>query len=153
MAPGSQIASTLPLGGYGAWSGTSMATPMVVGIAALARTYWPDKAIYSSWFIMGQIASTAPWLGSYRSADALAALIEVPELKLSYLEHWLFDTTDIDPDNDNDGIVDAGETVDLAIVIRNHWGVQAREIVYLFLEQFWAVLLPIFQGLNGREVP
>ena len=52
MAPGSQIASTLPLGGYGAWSGTSMATPMVAGIAALARTYWPDKAIIhpgSSW--------------------------------------------------------------------------------------------------------
>lgn len=52
----------------------------------------------------------------------MAALTSVPTPQLTYLQHWLFDTPDIDPINDNDGIVDAGETVDLAIVIRNHWG-------------------------------
>jgi subtilisin family serine protease len=132
MAPGSQIMSTLPFEGYGAWSGTSMATPVVAGIAALARTKWNDKSVYSSRFIMGQIASTGPMLQAYtpqnappvfyHNADALSALTTVPQPELSYLEHWLFDTPDIDPINDNDGIVDAGETVELAIVIRNHWG-------------------------------
>lgn len=118
MAPGSQILSTLPGNGYGAWSGTSMATPVVSGIAALARTQWPDKQTYSSRFIMGQIAAIA----NYGPADALATLSEAPQPSLSYLEHYLFDTPEVAAGNDNDGIVDAGQTVDLAIIIRNHWG-------------------------------
>ena len=36
-------------------------------------------------------------------------------------EHWLFDRRPA-AGNDGDGIVDAGETMDLAFVIRNHWG-------------------------------
>ena len=55
-------------------------------------------------------------------ANAYAALTVAPQPELSYLEHWLFDTTAQAAANDDDGIVDAGETIDLAIVIRNHWG-------------------------------
>lgn len=42
MAPGDQIVSSLPGGVYGAWSGTSMATPLVAGSAALVRSVYPD---------------------------------------------------------------------------------------------------------------
>ncbi len=118
MAPGVDVWSTLPVENYAAWDGTSMATPIVSGIAALARTKWADKNVHSSRFIMGQIAANTQ--GGV--VDAYAALTVAPQPELSYLEHWLFDTTAQDPNNDDDGIVDAGETIDLAIVIRNHWG-------------------------------
>ncbi|MBI2954325.1 MAG: S8 family serine peptidase [Chloroflexi bacterium] len=117
MAPGMDVWSTLPREQYSAWDGTSMAAPVVSGIAALARTKWSDKDVYSSRFIMGQIAANASPV-----ANAYAALTVAPKPELSYLEHWLFDTTAQSATNDDDGIVDAGETVDLAIVVRNHWG-------------------------------
>lgn len=40
-APGDRITSALPGGGYGTWSGTSMAAPMVAGVAALLRAQQP----------------------------------------------------------------------------------------------------------------
>jgi hypothetical protein len=126
MAPGVDIWSTLPNNQYAAWDGTSMAAPIVSGIAALVRTKFPDKDTYSSRFIMGQIAASG---GS--GANALAALTVAPKPELSFQEFWLFDTGLQATNNDNDGRVDAGETIDLAIVIRNHWGIASNVVVTL----------------------
>jgi subtilisin family serine protease len=41
-APGQGITSTLPGGGYGVWSGTSMAAPLASGVAALVKARNPD---------------------------------------------------------------------------------------------------------------
>lgn len=41
VAPGVDIYSTYPENTYGTESGTSMATPMVAGLAAMIRSYYP----------------------------------------------------------------------------------------------------------------
>ena len=43
-APGEAITSTVPGGGFGTWSGTSMAAPMAAGAAALLRASEPNLA-------------------------------------------------------------------------------------------------------------
>jgi subtilisin family serine protease len=46
VAPGDEIISAVPGGGWGVWSGTSMAAPIAAGIAALVRQLNPDwKAV------------------------------------------------------------------------------------------------------------
>ncbi len=42
LAPGADVCSTIPGGGYDCWSGTSMATPHVAGVTALLRQLHPD---------------------------------------------------------------------------------------------------------------
>jgi subtilisin family serine protease len=42
FAPGVKITSTLPNNGYGAKNGTSMASPVAAGVAALILSYYPQ---------------------------------------------------------------------------------------------------------------
>ena len=139
-APGDNIWSTFPgKQQYVSWDGTSMAAPMISGLAALLRTAWPDKAKINSRFIMGQINSTAHLRDEvydktpevldrlkgqpyYGVPDAHLALTKVPTPELYLLDYWIFDKPDVSAINDDDGRVDSGETIDLAIEIKNAWG-------------------------------
>lgn len=60
-APGDQIYSTMPGGGYGYKSGTSMASPHLAGTAALVLAAYPD---WSNGEVRSRLQSTADELGN-----------------------------------------------------------------------------------------
>ncbi len=128
LAPGEGIYSTIPGDRYAAWSGTSMATPVVSGIAALMRSYFWQRDIYSSRFLMGSLYASQFGPGSYGPVNAYRALTEPPTPGVSMLKDWIFDDSTINPQNDDDGRVDSGETIHVAIELINRSG-QADQIV------------------------
>ncbi len=61
FAPGTKIYSTLPGGGdYGFLQGTSMASPVVAGVAALIRSYYPGLSAQQVKYAIEKSASQAP---------------------------------------------------------------------------------------------
>ena len=138
-APGVDIFSTLPGNQYAVWDGTSMAAPMVAAAAAVIRSFYPDRDTYSSRFIMGQLASATDEVVNYRdkigkvhtysALDIESALNDLPTPNIIVKNTYLFDDPAIAPENDGDGIIDAGETIDLGLVLRNQWGMAGNVTV------------------------
>ena len=140
-APGSAIVSTIPNDRYATWNGTSMAAPIVSGMAAVLRSYFDDPDMYPTKFIYGQIASTSerhavcydPREHKEHNLPQIAnlydALTKLPEPELSVSDYTVFDTMDIDDNNNGDGTIDAGEVVTLGFELRNRWGMSKETIV------------------------
>ena len=133
VAPGVNIYSTLPNGRYATWNGTSMAAPMVSAEAAILRSSLKDKSTYSSRYIMGQLVGatedTITYYNegikktyNYSKLSLTDSLTNKPKPNLNVYEVYAFDSEDISKTNNGDGIIQPGETIDLAIGLRNQWG-------------------------------
>ncbi len=90
-APAEDLVGGMPGGGYAEWAGTSGATPIVAGVAALIRSKWPEMPAKQ---VINRIVSTAKDAGvpgkdplyGFGVLDAEAALkADVPETKVNPL--------------------------------------------------------------------
>lgn len=133
VAPGVNIYSTLPNGRYASWNGTSMAAHMVSAEAAILRSSLKDKDTYSSRYIMGQLVGATEDTITYYNEDVkktyhykklslTASLTNKPKPNITVDEIYAFDSENISKTNNGDGIIQPGETIDLAIGLRNQWG-------------------------------
>jgi subtilisin family serine protease len=114
-APGTNVLSTVPNGGYRVYQGTSMAAPIVAGLVAL---YKKQKPTDSQELLYGNLINS---IGTY--IDIQKALSIVPTPQLAVVTYSIADTLD----GDRDGRPDVGETIELKVSVRNTWG-QANDV-------------------------
>lgn len=117
-APGLLLMSTYPGGRYKALSGTSMACPLVAGVASRLIQ---KKEILSKEILFGDLINTSSSYINALSAFNMSDADRKPTLYCVGIEMK-------DPEGDNDGRYDAGEIVELYPTIRNDWG-QAADVV------------------------
>jgi len=124
QAPGANIISLVPNGGYRIYNGTSMATPLVSGAVAIYRNLFPEQSQELLW---GNLINKIN--EHIKLFDAINA---EPKPELWFVSNSIVDTLD----GDSDGRVDAGETIELLIEVRNTWGQADSVYVGLKLGDF-----------------
>jgi hypothetical protein len=111
-APGENILSTFPFGGYNNLNGTSMSTPIISGAVALIQSYYPgiSKEEIFARFIQ---SAGGGCINIYNSLN-----IElIPALQ--FINYTIKDTMS---DCNNDGTVDDGETITISFELANVGG-------------------------------
>ena len=135
-AVGENVMSTWPGNKYAQLNGTSMAAPTVSGIAALLRSMCPDRETYSSKYIQSQIVNTGsinpynPILeetdSAHSVADVYAAMTVIPTPSVHLYDYYIVDSKEWSSVNNENGVMDAGETVRLFIKLQNKGGVASN---------------------------
>jgi subtilisin family serine protease len=118
-APGVGIYSSIPNNRFASWSGTSMAAPMVSAIAALVKTRFNEMP---NIFIASQVKDSVSG-----RIDAYKSITEIVQPVISLSEYYFFDNLDLSAENNQDGVIDAGETFDIGLVLLNRKG-SARDV-------------------------
>ena len=133
-SPGVAIYSTLPNDKYARWSGTSMAAPNVSAAAAIIRSKYPNKSKYTSRYIMGQLVSATKDIVEHydKSTDRIFtypllnihdSLTNQPKPNLKLTQVYMFDDPSISENNNDDGIAQPGEIIDIGLSAFNYWGI------------------------------
>lgn len=143
-ACGEQIVSTWPNNKLARLSGTSMASPVVAGIAALLRSAYPDRDVYSNKYIHSQLTNTGPTNTYGRVADSFVmdgyhslcnaydALTKIPTPHVNSLyNYYAFDSESLSPNNNQDGFINPGETIKLGVELKNRGGKASNVTVTL----------------------
>lgn len=152
-ACGEQIYSLFPNNKYVQMSGTSMASPAVAGIAALLRSKYMDREVYSTKFIFSQLVNYTAAEGLYHCVvNANDGLTKVPSPNISSVtNYYVFDDESISEANNGDNVVNSGETFNLAFEL-NNWGGLASDIKihassYVMNDQ--SMVCPYMEFLNN----
>ena len=109
-APGTSILSTIPNGTYSSYSGTSMSTPTVAGIASL---YMSKNKIYDKELLFTNLVQ----MQTNGYVDAYRVLTEMPKPDLRFAKYEIVDTAN---GSNNNGRPDAGELINLRIYLKNY---------------------------------
>lgn len=135
-AVGENVSSTWPGNKYAQLNGTSMAAPTVSGIAALLRSMYPDRETYSTKYLQSQIVNTGsinpynPIIKESDSAHSVAniyeALTKIPTPNVHLYDYYILDSKEWSSVNNENGVMDAGETVRLLIKLQNNGGVASN---------------------------
>lgn len=112
IAPGIDIFSTFPGGGYRSLTGTSMASPIVAGAVALIKDFNPGIANEEVFARLIQFAQA----GHLKIPNALHGRLE-PDI--FFVNRELVDTVG---DADNDGHADSDEVFDMWFTVKNAGG-------------------------------
>ncbi len=143
FAPGLNIVSTIPNNSYATYSGTSMATPMAAGLAALV------KAVHPSWTpaqLMFQVCGTADNIDAknptlvgklgFGRINAYRAVTETPASPAPDIAFVSVSVDDSKGGNAN-GMLEPGEQADIIVTIENHWG-DAQNVTATLETSSWA---------------
>ncbi|MCK9281312.1 MAG: S8 family serine peptidase [Melioribacteraceae bacterium] len=134
-APGSEIISTIPKGGYRVYNGTSMSAPLASGGLALYRKLIPIDEETPEFMWVKLIQSTTGIIKLNKALDF------IPKPEVWFLNNTMVDTLDND---DRDGNVDAGETIQLWFSARNTGG-QVDSV-------YWKIKLAEFEDPTTVEI-
>ena len=158
-AVGEAIPSCWPGNKYAVLNGTSMAAPTVSGIAALLRSYYSDREVYSTKYIQSQIVNTGtknPFnyatggfdLG-HSVTNAYEALTRMPKPCVNLYDYSIDDSPSISSANNGNGVIDAGETVRLYVSLQNRGGVAGNVNVSIDTNREEGISDPYFSFVNS----